>query len=129
MERLHCIWQPITVHVTIVRMLVQNGSAHKLDINRQDDYGKTALHMAASEGYDPIVRMLVQQPGIKLNIKEHTKGNTPLLSTFEDNKTHPSTIEILLAAGCCIDEGDHSASTPLQFRLRNALHFIGLIYY
>ncbi len=115
-------------NATIVRMFLLYGSALKLDINQLDNFGRTALHIAASEGHDPIVRMLVQQTGIKLNIKDKFSESTPLLCTFGEGKTHLSTMKILLEAGCCIEEGNNKAVTPLHLASRmNRTSSVGLL--
>jgi len=47
-----------------------------LDINAVENTGRTALHGAALQGFDPVVQFLVEQ-GAKLDIKDRN-GRTPL---------------------------------------------------
>jgi hypothetical protein len=47
-----------------------------LDINTTDTTGRTALHGAALQGYDQVVRFLAER-GAKLDIKDK-RGFTPL---------------------------------------------------
>ena len=47
-----------------------------IDVNCSDDLGRTALHVAASEGHSNMVQALLQT-NIDINVKDH-KGNTAL---------------------------------------------------
>ncbi len=96
-----------------VEYLLAKPDIFKFDINRQDEEGNTALHFAASNGHDLMVQMLIKC-GAELNTKDHRLGHTPLHKTMRTNETHPSTMKILLDAGCRINAPDAAALTPLH---------------
>lgn len=52
-----------------------------IDVNAQDEYGLTALHVAVTFGLDDIVSVLLEHPDIDINSKD-LHGNTPLLLAF-----------------------------------------------
>ncbi|KAH7114772.1 ankyrin repeat protein, partial [Dactylonectria estremocensis] len=56
----------------LVELLLENGA----DPNRRERHGRTALHIAAGDGYSDIVRILVEN-GADVDAKVH--GWTPML--------------------------------------------------
>lgn len=54
--------------IEIVRYLIQFGKS--VDVNAVDDSGRTALHHASDEGFVDIVKLLVDVPGIQLDIED-----------------------------------------------------------
>jgi ankyrin repeat protein len=59
-----------------VKELINSG----IDINIQDDNGKTALIIASFNGFEFMVDLLLQQPDIDVNIQDN-HGNTALIYT------------------------------------------------
>lgn len=62
--------------VEIVRFLVNFSISNSenfdvVDVNAVDDSGRTALHHAADEGFVQIVKLLVDVPGISLDIEDN----------------------------------------------------------
>lgn len=55
-----------------------------IDINAQDKYGSTALHVAVRMELDDIVSILLEHPDIDVNSKE-PNGNTPLLVALSED--------------------------------------------
>ena len=51
-------------------------------VNRQDEFGRTALHFAASWGDTKLMKLLLNIPGIKLDIKDANEM-TPLFKAVE----------------------------------------------
>lgn len=73
-----------------------------IDVNAADEEGNTALHRAASSGFDPLVQFLVER-GAELEA-ENTKGETPLSMTRprrgrEGTEENKSTGELLRKLG------------------------------
>ncbi|XRA96414.1 hypothetical protein NFJ02_01g41220 [Pycnococcus provasolii] len=65
------------------------------NVNKQDKYGDTPLHLAAGNGYHNICKLLVEN---NANINQpNNKGNTPLHLAAEER--HIDVIEILLDGG------------------------------
>jgi hypothetical protein len=65
-----CAEQPVVEYVL-------SDGAGSIDINARDKEGNTALHVAAQQGREPIVRLLLQQSGINDSIPNY-QGKTPL---------------------------------------------------
>jgi ankyrin repeat protein len=64
-------------HETATRLLIERTD---VDVNVQDRDGETPLHKAIRFGLevDPVVRLLLTRPDIKVNLREHIWGATPL---------------------------------------------------
>ena len=58
--------------IETIKLLLATG----LDINAAENTGRTALHGAALQGFDPVVQFLVEN-GAKLDVKDRN-GRTPL---------------------------------------------------
>ena len=85
------------------------------DINFVDDTGATALHEAASGGYDNIVQLLISK-GASIEATDKY-NNTPLhLAAWYG---HTSTVELLLSKGTSIEAVDEYNNTPLHHASRN----------
>ena len=55
-----CIYQAARVwHVDVAKFLIE----HKADINQADNYGRTALHIAAAVDYGEMVTFLIENGG------------------------------------------------------------------
>jgi len=65
-----CAEQPVVEYVL-------SDGAGTIDINARDKDGNTALHVAAQQGRGPIVRLLLDQPGINDSIPNY-QGRLPL---------------------------------------------------
>ncbi|CAI6336640.1 unnamed protein product [Periconia digitata] len=71
---IQCAEQPV---IEFVLSHSKAGPDSVIDINGRDRDGNTALHLAATLGRSPIVRMLLDQPGINDSITNYN-GQTPL---------------------------------------------------
>jgi ankyrin repeat protein len=69
------------------------------DIDATNPSGETALHIAAAQGYDPVISLLVER-GANLNAR-NAKGQTPLgaLVARKSQSKTSSTIELLRKLG------------------------------
>ena len=80
------------------------------DINFVDNHGATALHHAASGGYNDIVQLLLSKGA---SIEATDKDNdTPLHIAVW--KGHTSTVELLLSKGALIEATNYYNNTPLH---------------
>lgn len=101
----------------VVEYVITDG-AGMVDINAKDKDGNTPLHIAASQGRGPVVRLLLQQPGINDSVANY-QGKLPLdlartpdifqmlqlsRSLFVDSKI--KEIQVLIASGDYTKLGD-----------------------
>ncbi|TMW58475.1 hypothetical protein Poli38472_010034 [Pythium oligandrum] len=69
------LWESVKAQaLTRVEMLLTVG---EVDVNERNDLGETALHLAASSGYDAIVQVLLAH-GADITLKDSESGWTPL---------------------------------------------------
>lgn len=66
----------------------------KVDVNAMDDFGFTALRLAAEEGHENVVQMLLRTPGIDVNARNEADRITPLMEAV--NKGKENVVKILL---------------------------------
>ena len=84
------------------------------DVNSRDEYGSTALSRASYRGNKDLVKLLLAQPGIKLD-QTNVDGETALMMAAENG--HAEIVEMLLKAGADVsitDEGDATAISRAQ---------------
>ena len=85
------------------------------NINFVDDTRATALHHAASGGYNDIVQLLLSKgASIEATNKDN---NTPL--HLAARYGHTSTVELLLSKGASIEAMNHDNYTPLHHAARH----------
>ncbi|KAK6518749.1 hypothetical protein TWF506_005888 [Arthrobotrys conoides] len=82
----------------IVELLIQNGA----DIEPKDSEGCTPFCWAAKEGHEEVVRFLLAQPGIDLEVKVGARyygdrGRTPL--SYAAEAGHVGVVKLLLETG------------------------------
>ena len=85
------------------------------NINFKDDTGATALHFAASGGYNDIVQLLLTK-GASIEATNYY-NNTPLQLAAWYGRT--STVELLLSKGALIEATNYYNNTPLQLAARH----------
>eukprot|EP00026_Physarum_polycephalum_P010110 Phypoly_transcript_10261.p1 GENE.Phypoly_transcript_10261~~Phypoly_transcript_10261.p1 ORF type:complete len:242 (-),score=34.50 Phypoly_transcript_10261:221-946(-) len=95
-------------HVTIVQALL----AHKANVNALDKYGRSALHKAAYEGRTEVVRILLQTPGLNVELEEFCYGQTALHVACARN--HVEIASLLLRSHSNINAVDWDGWTPLH---------------
>jgi len=90
---------------------------NKADINTSDYDGRTALHLAASEGKLQMVQFLIEQ-GANPNVKDRW-GGTPMLEA-ESNR-HQEIAEVLVNSGAVVAEKLCRAATVGDFKTMKRL--------
>ena len=55
------------------------------DVNNKDSYGTTALMYAVWNSHNSIVKLLLEQPAVKVNEKDNLDGRTALYSILGQN--------------------------------------------
>jgi len=81
----------------------------KLDINKTDGIGNTALHYCAKNGRTEMAGIILKIPNIKLN-KKNFEGDTPLhLATRAD---HVELVRLLLESGANPNIMNKNKQTP-----------------
>src|SRR4029079_9014086 len=81
------------------------------DVNSRDEYGSTALSRASYRGNKDLVKLLLAQPGIKLD-QTNVDGETALMMAAENG--HAEIVDMLLKAGADVSLilGFASQATP-----------------
>jgi hypothetical protein len=91
--------------LAMVTALIQAGA----DVNSPyDDYRHTALFLACARGYKDSVKLLLAQPGIKLDAI-NMDGETALMAAVENG--HAEIAELLLKAGASVSITDQRGET------------------
>ena len=80
-----------------------------VDVNAVNKFGQTALHIAASRGYQEIVKMLISS-GANVNAKDED-GKTPL--HLAAKKGQENAVRLLVAAHADTNAKDKEGRTPL----------------
>lgn len=100
-------------------MLEEKGKTgrREIDINIPDKYDKTAIHLAAFNGYTEIVKKLIDDPSIKINLKDDSH-KTPL--DWAAIKGHTAIVEqLLLKKDINLNSKDHNDRTALHWAAFN----------
>ncbi|XP_046860869.1 transient receptor potential channel pyrexia-like isoform X4 [Xenia sp. Carnegie-2017] len=97
------------VHKPYEKMLLEELPG--ADINKQDKFGRSPLHVAAAVDYDRMVEFLIKN-GANINIITHGEGQMPI--HFAAKNDACKSIKMLLGYGANIDSRDKKNRTPLQ---------------
>ena len=81
---------------------VRSGIEQGLDVNRVDAEGRTALMMAAFEGYSDIVGLLLEH-GAEVD-KSDSAGRTALM--YAASGPFPQTVKLLIQSGADVNHAD-----------------------
>ncbi len=85
-----------------------------VDVNKQNQSGRTPLHLAIWWGCIDMVEYLLLQEDIDIHIKEHSYGATPL--HFSVSESQPEATKLLLEHDITgIDVKDYKGATPLFY--------------
>ncbi len=93
----------------VVELLSTLPQAQPLTINHQDSHGMTALHWAAAQGHDDIVKLLLDL-GANIDL-QNVQGNTPLHLAARNGNL--STVQLLLVRGANATLANANGQTPL----------------
>jgi ankyrin repeat protein len=81
------------------------------NVNQQDQYGRSSLHVAAAVDYAEMVEFLLQN-GADIDIKTSGEGQTAMHYGAKNDAIN--SIQMLLGYGANIDARDSKNRTPLQ---------------
>ena len=95
------------VDLEAAKQLLNKGA----EVNANDEYGNTPLHIAAFKADLEVVRLFLHR-GANIKAKD-SNGNTALHSA--SNRGHLKVVEVLLAKGAEIEAKDSNGNTPLHF--------------
>ena len=104
---------PVTDPATTARLeRVRRSLEQGLDVNEADENGRTALMMAAFDGYTEVVELLI---GHGAEVDRHdSSGRTALM--YASSGPFPQTVELLVQNGADVNRADKAESwTALMF--------------
>ena len=78
------------------------------DVNIQDKYGWTPLHLAIRRGREEMVRYLVEEKGADINIQD-ASGWTPLMEAIMDD--FPAIVKYLVEKGADLSIANQRGAT------------------
>ncbi|XP_065083534.1 uncharacterized protein LOC135705681 [Ochlerotatus camptorhynchus] len=96
--------------VNVLNFMIANDERMKVNINRKDSMGQTALHVACGKGYHDVVQLLLKQ-GVNPNLQD-AAGNTPLHLAVECGGI--AITKLLLKLNAKIDLENQMSRTPLD---------------
>ncbi|KAL8356455.1 hypothetical protein RB601_001653 [Gaeumannomyces tritici] len=91
----------------LLRAILQTAS--QADVNLKNSYGNTPLSLAASNGYEGIVQLLLEN-GANIDLAD-IGGRTPLLEAASED--HEGVVQLLLEGGADANLTDTGGETPL----------------
>ena len=94
----------ILEYIEIARFLVRNGA----DVNIKDEYGRTVLHQAVSDGKMAMAEIIIREGRADVNVKDR-RQITPLHVV-----KNPKIAKLLISAGADVHGGDKLGDTPLH---------------
>lgn len=84
------------------------------DINAQDDMGRTPLYHAAFYHQAACMQLLLEAPGVDVNLPSTGDGNTPLHEAAQDDGDAECLRLLLAAPGIKVNEMDADGASPLH---------------
>ena len=88
-------------------MLIEAGA----DVNERNEFGSTALIIAACRGRNQLVDILLRS-GAEINATVEGSGRTALACAVE--REHTETVRLLIEAGADLEMADKQGNTPLM---------------
>ena len=96
----------------MVDLLITRGA----DVNRDGEYGRTALYRAVLEGYQSITELLLEHHA-EVNASDIRDGSTPLHMAVYYGRS--KFVSLLLAAGARVNLENKEGRTPLSLAVEN----------
>ncbi|KAI9138922.1 ankyrin repeat-containing domain protein, partial [Paraphysoderma sedebokerense] len=104
-----------------LEMMKEVLAAGQFDVNTTDGVGNTALNLAAESGSLEIVNLLLQLPGVNVNVANKTENATALHKVASSKRMGPDTasaiVSALISAGANPVTYDKSKRRPDQVAL------------
>ncbi|XP_026378893.1 ankyrin-3-like [Papaver somniferum] len=82
-------------------------------ISIKDDNGVGVIHFAATEGKLNVLKYLIEELGLDVDIKDDAKGESPLFHAVVDGNIN--TVDYLLGKGANPNTSNTNGSTPLHY--------------
>lgn len=89
---------------------------HKADLHRLDATGKTVLHLAAGNGFLPVLNLILQKSCSPIEARTNAGLTALHLAVKRDH--YPDCIKLLLEYGANLEARDNEGNTPLLYLLR-----------
>ncbi|KAM0809220.1 putative Ankyrin repeat domain-containing protein 50 [Seiridium cardinale] len=86
-----------------------------VDLDREDNFGRTALYMAAWQGHKKTVELLLETGRATLSVRDY-RGRSPLLAAACEG--HEAVVRLLLEKNAEIESKDNEDRTPLSWAAR-----------
>ncbi|KAL9082847.1 MAG: hypothetical protein Q9159_006137 [Coniocarpon cinnabarinum] len=98
---------------TLTERLLERGSeSSHIDINEQDDRGRTPLSWAAQHGHEAVVQLLLETGQVDIDAKDD-RGRTPLL--WATIRGYEAIVSVLLTARADVNAKEENSQTPLSW--------------
>ncbi|MCF6808495.1 ankyrin repeat domain-containing protein [Thiotrichales bacterium 19S9-12] len=96
----------------IAKFLIEEDGRIDLNLNLQDHWGQTVLHLAINQGLEEIAMILAKDKRVNINLKNQW-GNSPLHRAAEQGMT--DVVEILIEKReAKINDINNAGQTPLE---------------
>ncbi|TRX89494.1 hypothetical protein FHL15_009663 [Xylaria flabelliformis] len=105
------LWAIENGHHEIVQLLIEKGA----DVESEDSYGYTPLHIAAENGHQEIVQLLIEKGA---NVESANRSRqTPLLKAVQSR--HQEIMKLLIEKGANVESKDSYGYAPLHIAAEN----------
>jgi ankyrin repeat protein len=106
-------------HIMDVTTILQENSQDQSLVNVQNYQGYTPLMLAIIAQNMDLVRLILSQPNVNVNIKTHLEQKTALMLASAHGST--GIVQALLQSGAIVDEVDADGKTALMYAAQNQI--------